>query len=60
MLNASSSSVLFVINFLELLLQKRPDFTAMGTTFGVAKTPPFSTGEEYEITALLPRNDQHN
>lgn len=49
-----------LMNFLVLLLQERPDFTAVGAAFGVAQTSPFSTGEEHEITTLLPRNDQHH
>ena len=53
-------SVLLAITFLCFFFQERPDSTTMGATFGVAQAPPFSTGKEYEVTTLLPRNDQHH
>jgi len=51
---------LCLLTSLCFILQEGPDLTAMGTTFGVAQTPTFSTGEEHEITTLLPGNDQHH
>ena len=48
------------ITFFAFCFQERPDSTTMGTTLRVAQAPPFSTGKEYEVTTLLPRDDQHH